>query len=513
DNYFRKYALNLSSYCHKIPDFILNYMTARRKNSTISVLDVNLFKSITESLRKGVIVVDNEDTILYINRPLTKLLGYKTGELTGKNASEVILGNKNHKLVRSKIKARKTGLSEEYEMEALTKSGKRVLLNIYGTPLYDGKGNVIGSIGYHRDITVEKKYQKELELALNQRNELIQKIREAFFSVDMVTGKQLVMADAHEEIYGYSLKEFNKNPNLWFEVIHPDDQGRVKEGMAKLAKGETTYDEHRIIRKNGEVIWVEGKVVPTLNKAGELIRLDGVVSDISKRKKAEQLLQEKISDLNAFIYKASHDLGGPLASMMGLIYLSEDKNRDPDIKQYLSLIRLSLDKMNGLLRDLVSTVSITNENLSIGKVDLRSMVEHILDSQHYTSGFESVEFRLRIRKGIQFRTDKRFVYPILSNLIINAMKYRKPLRGAYVDVSVVKYKKGIMLKVKDNGIGIPKPIQDKVFEMFYRGTSHSTGSGLGLYIVKTSVQKLSGTIHVQSIPKKGSVFSVYLPNL
>ncbi|HXC05930.1 MAG TPA: PAS domain-containing sensor histidine kinase, partial [Bacteroidia bacterium] len=359
------------------------------------------------------------------------------------------------------------------------------VLNIYGTPLYDQQGCVIGSIGYHRDISVEKHYQAELEDALNQRNELIHNIREAFFTADLKAGKMVILSDAHEEIYGYPMKDFYRNQNLWFDVIHPDDKQKIREGMTRHLKGETTFDEHRIIHKSGEIRWVEAKVVPTLNKAGELIRLDGLVSDISKRKKAEAQLQEKINDLNTFIYKASHDLGGPLASMLGLVHLSELKNKDEELREYLSLIRKSLDKMNGLLKDLVSTVSITNEELCAGPVDLYDMAQQIRDSQRYTREFETIDFRINISKRILFNTDKRFIYPILSNLILNAIKYRKPLRGAFVDVSVKKSGKGIILKVEDNGMGIPKAIQDKVFEMFYRGTSHSSGSGLGLYIVKT----------------------------
>jgi PAS domain S-box-containing protein len=326
------------------------------------VQDITLFKAIAESLQKGIIVVDNDEIILYANSCFCKLLGYGYEELIGRDASEMFLDRKEALLNKSRIASRQKGFSEEYEVECRAKSGDIVLLNIYGTPFYNEAGEIVGSIGYHRDISRVKYYQGELEEALRQRNELIHNIREAFFSINTLTGKNILISDAHEEIYGYPVKAFHDNPQLWFEVIHADDKAMVVEGMKKLSKGETTYDEHRIIRKNGEVIWVEGRVVPTLNEKGELIRVDGLVSDISKRKKAENLLKGKISDLNTFIYKASHDLGGPLASMLGLINLSESKNESAEIAQYLSLFRLSLDKMTCLLKDLVSTVSITMMN-------------------------------------------------------------------------------------------------------------------------------------------------------
>jgi PAS domain S-box-containing protein len=483
------------------------------KKTTDRMPDFELYKAIAQSLRKGIIIVDNQDTILFVNRQLSELVGYEENYLVGKKASGILLGKKVAGLMKSKIRNRKKGVSEEYEISVRTKSGDEIELNIYAAPLYDKEGKIWGSIGFHNDISRIKKYQVELEETLNQRNKLISNIREAFFSIDIINRKHILLSEAHEDVYGYSIADFHKNPNLWFDVIHPDDKALVREGMARLAKGEITSDEHRIIRKDGSIIWVEGKVTPTLNESGELIRLDGVVANISKRKEAERRLQEKISDLNTFIYKASHDLGAPLATMLGLINLSDIRNNDPEVSQYLNLLRASLDKMNILLKDLVSSVSITEDKLIVESVDFKAMIEHIHQSQKFAPEFKNMQFTADVKDPILIQTDRRFIYPILSNLIMNAVKYRNSENNSFIHVSVQESTNGIIMEVADNGIGIPEKLHDKVFDMFYRGTQISTGSGLGLYIVKTAVQKLGGKIEMKSREKIGTTFAVHLPAL
>jgi signal transduction histidine kinase len=283
--------------------------------------------------------------------------------------------------------------------------------------------------------------------------------------------------------------------------------------MARLALGEKVYHEYRIKRKDGKVIWLEGKVTPSLDKHGKLIRLDGVVADISRRKKAERQLNDKVNDLNTFIYKASHDLGAPLASMMGLIHLAEQENRNTEVKEYLGLVKVSLDKMTNLLKDLVSTASISQDKLTVEEIEFRPIVSQIHNAIKYSEEFSGIKFTTDIPEATGFRTDKRFLYPILSNLIMNAMKYRKNGKESYIRIGIREDVKGVVIQVKDNGVGIQGEIQDKIFNMFFRGTQSSKGSGLGLYIVKTAVEKLQGKITVESELRVGTTFTVFLPSL
>ena len=110
-------------------------------------------------------------------------------------------------------------------------------------------------------------------------------------------------------------------------------------------------------------------------------------------------------------------------------------------------------------------------------------------------------------------TDKNRLNIILNNLISNAITYQDPSKNdPLVNIKVDMSDTETNIIVKDNGIGISKELQEKIFDMFFRGSENSDGSGLGLYIVKESVEKLNGTINVRSVPGKGSEFRVLIPN-
>lgn len=372
----------------------------------------------------------------------------------------------------------------------------------------NGNGNVISSVRLHKKIAEIKVLKQKLKVALNDRNKLLSNIREAFFSVDVTTGKTLFLSDANEDIYGYSLKEMYNNPNLWFEMIHPDDKEMIKEKMNLFLKGLTSYDEHRIIKKDGKIIWVEGKVTPTLDDSGRLIRLDGIVSDISKRKKEERLKDEKIKDLNTFIYKATHDLISPLSNLEGLIGLAKRENNNT----YLALMETSTQRMKEMLNNLATIIETPHKKITPEVINFKNLLGEIKNDFQHLPEFEKINFSTEICQSNDYQSDKKLLSTILQNLINNSIKYRSFVQP-YISINIERDTRGIKIIVQDNGIGIPEIFMEKIFEMFFRGTEVSKGTGLGLYIVKTTIQKLHGKITVESKEKKGTRFTIYLPDL
>ena len=126
----------------------------------------------------------------------------------------------------------------------------------------------------------------------------------------------------------------------------------------------------------------------------------------------------------------------------------------------------------------------------------------------------TVDIRTTISNGVAFYSDKSRIGIILNNLISNSIRYQNPqATDPFVEVHVEVSESAADIRVKDNGIGIDRENQAKVFNMFYRVSSKSIGSGLGLYIVKEAVEKLHGEIELRSEPGEGSEFSIHLPNL
>lgn len=115
------------------------------------------------------------------------------------------------------------------------------------------------------------------------------------------------------------------------------------------------------------------------------------------------------------------------------------------------------------------------------------------------------------KPDLEFHSSRELLNSILQNLIYNAIKYRKPIAESFLNILIQKIKRKIIFEISDNGIGISKELQPCIFEMFFRATISSSGTGLGLYIVKNAVEKLSGEISFKSVPGKGLTFKVVLP--
>lgn len=473
----------------------------------------SFYQLLVESIDIGILMTDNSNSIVFVNEPFCKLLGgYKKEELLGKNVNETFPDRKERIRLCEKANERNDHVSRKGEKTLLTKNGENLPLHVCEYPVNDSNGNITGWIELYKNLSEIKSLKQKLKSALDERNKLLSNIREAFFSVDKTNDKTLFLSDAHEDIYGYSVREMLKNPNLWYEVVHPEDKRLVEEKIQLFSKGQTAYDEHRIIRKDGKVTWVECKVSPTLDETGKLIRIDGFVSDISKRKKEEHLKNEKINDLNTFIYKTTHDLKSPLASLTGLMKLVKKKIDVGEVGSYFDMMDRSVERMQVMLNDLTTIIETPHKKLNPEVIDFKNLLEELKNEIMHLLESEKIDFSVDIPQGSKFIADKKLVLTILRNLINNSIKYRSAV-NPFIKIIIEEDVKGVKIKVTDNGIGIAENLQEKVFDMFFRGTEVSSGTGLGLYIVKTTVQKLYGKITVQSKKKEGTAFTVYLPDI
>lgn len=235
--------------------------------------------------------------------------------------------------------------------------------------------------------------------------------------------------------------------------------------------------------------------------------------DITFRKRIENQLEYKVNELNTFLYKTTHDLRSPLVSVIGLVELAKNVDSQEELTKYINMIGQSVQKMDHLLIDLVKIVNVSQGKLLNDKIDFVWMIDEILDSLAFRPEFSKIIFRKHFNINADFYTDSGLLYSVFQNVIDNAIKYKRPdgdLEPAViitVDVSVSQVRIGIT----DNGIGVQEGVVEKVFDMFYRGTKESDGTGLGLYIVKTSVEKMGGKVYLSSIYGKGTSVNIVIP--
>lgn len=224
------------------------------------------------------------------------------------------------------------------------------------------------------------------------------------------------------------------------------------------------------------------------------------------------LLMKTNAELDRFMYSTSHDLRAPLSSVMGLINITEKSREPEEVTRYLGMMRDRVMSLDRFIRDITDYSRNNRLEVKREKVYLRAMVEDIWEGLKFSPEAEAITFRNEIPEQLFIHVDRGRLQVVLGNLISNAMRYQDS-RKKEPFILVEHYITGniICLKVADNGQGIPKEYHTKVFDMFFRANEKSKGSGLGLYIVKEAIMKLSGSIQLDSEPMEGTTFTVRLP--
>ena len=219
-------------------------------------------------------------------------------------------------------------------------------------------------------------------------------------------------------------------------------------------------------------------------------------------------------ELDTLIYRLSHDFNAPLSSVLGLIDLMEmEKSSLDGSENYLCLMRGRIYRMRDIIRDLVYSSKIQNQLALVENADLQVVVDREVMELRDLTNYNRVRITTRIKGDCLARTDL-FRFRVLINcLISNGINYANLIQEKpRIKITVECKADSLVVKVSDNGIGIPHEQQVKVFEMFYRGTHTSNGSGLGLYLVHKAVRQLGGKLKLKSIVGEGSTVTVTLPN-
>ncbi|MGC4020761.1 MAG: HAMP domain-containing sensor histidine kinase [Cyclobacteriaceae bacterium] len=248
--------------------------------------------------------------------------------------------------------------------------------------------------------------------------------------------------------------------------------------------------------------------IVNLNSRIEQSLTEIVKRTISKRKE----LEKENKELDKFIYRTSHDLRSPLSSVKGLATIATHETTDANAKRFLKEIVANIERLDSFTKEIIEYSKNALTDVMLETVNFNVLVSEIIDRLKYMKEASSIQFLLNIDVKQDFLVDRRRIRIVLDNFIVNAIKYHDPKKSfQYIQVNVNKVDDELIITVADNGIGIPPEYKSKIFDMFYRATSVSIGSGLGLYIVKEAVEKMGGIIEVESNPGSGSKFSVHIP--
>ena len=473
----------------------------------------------------SVIVTDAYGSVEWCNASFSKLTGYPLDEIRGRKPREFL---QFPGMELEPLKEMQERLAEHKPVEVTLsnkkKNGEIFISRLEINPIFDENGTLLNFVSLQRDITREINQQRELQ-RVNDRFNLITTLGGTGIWVWETATDKVYWNDVLIRQYGARKEDIEHNYHqFWQDALHPDDRERVLATNGLLLSGvsSSVSCENRIIRKDtGDVRYVKTLSFAERDASGKIIQLIGSSVDITDQKLLDISLNEKNielqktnNELDRFVYSVSHDLRSPLLSIKGLLTLVFDMSElHIKVREYLNMAQKSINRLDDTIKEILeysrnSRLGVVHESFNI-----REMVEQVFDDHRFI--VES-DFRFLFRfEGPEITySDKTRVQILLRNIIGNAIKYRrKGDQPSFVQVDVKQTAEKLSITVSDNGEGIPEKSIERVFDMFFRGSTTGSGTGLGLYICKQILDKLDGTIEVSSQYKTGSTFVITLPQV
>lgn len=436
--------------------------------------------------------------------------------ILGKNVREVYSGlDKEWLLTLEKAKEGETCFLERVFLKG--KNNERQWINAAISPWKDDEGAIGGVMIHIEQITDQVNNEKQLD---QKSVELAaaRKLAKLFtWDFDPTTGEfTWSSGDEITSLKADSLEEVG----TFFDAIDHEFKDEFKEKLNSAIETHSGFEMIHPITLHEKKHWVR-TIGEVYAENGEIQKIHGTAQDISEQKINEfslKLKNEELKrvneELDQFVYKTAHDLRAPLTNLAGLIGVMREENNPELLKTYFDLQEKSIEKMDAFIMKIShftrnSRLPIQNERIHFG-----SLIDEVLSDYLFFNKSEIVQKKVNINLNHEVYSDKERLRSILSNLVSNAIKFADINKDdPSIEISIESSSTDVVIKVKDNGLGISEKSLPKVFDMFYRGHKASEGSGIGLYIVKAIVEKLNGKISLNSKESKGTEIEVVLPNL
>lgn len=405
---------------------------------------------------------------------------------------------------------------DEYRFQCADGSYKYVFDR--GFLVKDENGTAIRMIGAIQDVTKQKEEEQRLKLletVITQTKDSV--IITESEKANKGIPKIVFVNPAFTEMTGFKQDEvIGKTPSVFM------GKQSVKNDMKRLSEALRRKEEFRFEtlnhKKNGEEYWINFSMIPITNSEGDHSHWISIQRDITEEKKQEkekeQLIRELTQnnkDLKQFSYITSHNLRAPLSNLTGLLNLMEEiPVENGELKEILNGFSTSTHLLNETINDLVKVV-IIKDNPSIQKEEvlIKDVFENVFNQLSFLISLHKPILKIELEKVTILNINKAYLESILLNLFTNAIKYRSPKRTLRIFVSSKEVGDDITLVFKDNGIGIDmERNRDKIFGLYQRFHNYPDSKGLGLYLVKSQVETMGGSIQVESEVDKGTTFTL-----
>jgi len=471
------------------------------------------YKSIFELSPEAIVIIDPKGNIVDINGRVYDWLGFKTEELIGKKLNEAPFLNE-----ESQIRAQENFIKRmvgaeilPYELDFVTKKGEKVVGRVIGSPIRDKNKKITSVIIMISDITQHKAMEMQIKKSEEKYRNIITSSPDAIVIGDL-NGKIIDCNQAALDLLNFNDKKEVIGRNA-FEFVIPKERKSAMTVLEKTLKyGQVKNIELTLTTNDGKEFLAEISASVVKDSSGKPEFLVALVKDISERKRVERAKSE-------FTSIASHQLRTPLSIMNWYTEMVLDGKAgklSPKQKKYLKEIYVANSKL----------IKLVNLLLNISRIDLGTFVINVSKTDLVKSMNDVVkdllpqirEKKIKIEKNypeksLWIDTDSNIMNIVFQNLLSNSVRYTD--NGGKITITLEKKTSSILIQVSDTGYGIPKNQQSQIFSRFFRAENvkqkDTTGTGLGLYIVKSVIDQIDGEIWFKSNEKEGTTFYVKIP--
>lgn len=292
------------------------------------------------------------------------------------------------------------------------------------------------------------------------------------------------------------------------------DLDEFRNSFNVLLRGEKTkiFSTGNNYNKFGDLLFVEWNISILHNEDGSVDSILAIANDVTSREKAFNDLQDSNRDLDNFIYKASHDLRGPLARIQGIVNLGLMESRENTSRDYFNLLDSTASDLDTILSRLLMIYDVNHHKKNIEPLHVYDEIKQTLEKVIKNKKIKNFTYKINIPRDFIFYTDKVLFQIIVENIFDNALFYKdkREKRPQIVFNSETFYNNRVVFEVTDNGLGIPDDREEQIFDMFFHGSAKSGGTGLGLYMSKKVVERMGGNIKLLKA-RKDTIFKIILP--
>jgi PAS domain S-box-containing protein len=488
------------------------------------------YRRLVEQLPAITYVESSDGRTEYISPQIETILGFTPDEWRNE---EGIWARQLHPDDRERVLAAdaepyRAGQIFSIDYRIFAKDGRMVWLHNEAVPVLGDDGRPDVWQGVVMDITAEKTAEAQLRAAEERYRAIVEHVPGAIY-VDVPDGsmQSVYVSPQIRSILGVSPDDWLANPDLWLSIMHPDQRDEMRRGyLEAVESGSTWAGEYRVMHPDGRWVWVHDETTFVHDDEGRPLFLQGVLFDITERKRAEEALQsserrereaaERLRALdemkNTFLAAVSHELRSPLTSILGLALTLQQQEMPPEERADLvGRLATNARKLDRLLGDLLDIDRLKRGIVTpqYRPMDLAEVVKRTVESLEVV-GNRSVILDL---SPVTVQADPAKVERVVENLVVNALRHTS--EPVTVWVRVAEAPGGGLIAVEDDGPGIAPELRSDIFAPFRQGPSaspHSPGTGIGLSLVSMFAELHGGRAWVEERSGGGSSFRVFLPS-